>query len=329
MRAPGFWYAPPGPAAAALAPLGVLYAAGGRLRRRLARPWRAPVPVVCLGNLVAGGAGKTPAALAVMERLAARGLAAHFLSRGHGGSLRGPVRVDPARHTAAEVGDEPLLLAGTAPAWVSRDRAAGARAAAAAGAAAIVMDDGFQNPGLAKDLSLLVVDGGAGFGNGRVIPAGPLREPLADGLARAQAVLLVGDDRAGAGAALAGRLPLLRARLVPDAAAVTALAGRPCLAFAGIGRPAKFFDTCREAGLELAGAVPFPDHHPYRESEVAALLERARRLGATAVTTEKDAVRLPGPLRGEVAVLPARLRLEEEGALDALLDGVMRRHGEA
>ncbi len=325
MRAPGFWTRPPGAAALALAPLGALYGLGGRLRWALSTPWRAPVPVICIGNLVAGGAGKTPVALAVMERLRSRGVAAQFLSRGHGGTLKGPLRVEP-HHSAAEVGDEPLLLADIAPAWISADRAAGARAMAAAGARAIVMDDGFQNPGLAKDLSLLVVDGAVGFGNGMILPAGPLREPAAAGLARAQGLVLVGEDGTGLAARLPPGLPLLRARLVPDAASVAALADRPVLAFAGIGRPSKFFETCRAAGLRLADTVPFPDHHPYTRAELAALLDRAEALGARALTTAKDASRLPADLRDRVSVLPVRLAFDDPSALDALLEPVL--HGQ-
>ncbi|HYC05207.1 MAG TPA: tetraacyldisaccharide 4'-kinase [Azospirillaceae bacterium] len=326
MRAPDFWTRPPGAAAYALAPLGALYGLAGRLRQALARPWRAPVPVICVGNLVAGGAGKTPVALAVMERLLARGITAQFLSRGHGGSLEGPLRVAP-HHTAAEVGDEPLLLADVAPAWISADRAAGARAMVAAGARAIIMDDGFQNPGLAKDLSLLVVDGAVGFGNGMILPAGPLREPVSAGLARAHGLVLVGGAQTGLAARLPSALPLLRARLEPDAAVVAALAGRPVLAFAGIGRPSKFFETCRAAGLRLADMVPFPDHHPYSRAELAALLDRAAALGARPLTTAKDASRLPAELRDHVSVLPVRLVLDDPSALDDLLEPVL--HGQA
>ncbi|MDE1149467.1 MAG: tetraacyldisaccharide 4'-kinase [Azospirillaceae bacterium] len=327
MRAPGFWYRPPGLAAALLAPLGHAYAAGARRRQAGTVPQSAGIPVICVGNLVAGGAGKTPLAQAVMRHLRARGLAAHYLSRGYGGRLTGPLQVDPARHSAADVGDEPLLLSASAPAWISADRLAGARAARAGGAEAVVMDDGFQNPRLAKDLSLLVVDGGAGFGNGRVIPAGPLREDLADGLARAQGLVLVGADRTGATAqvaALAPGLPVLTARLVPDAAVAATLAGRPVLAFAGIGRPQKFFDTCRELGLSVIETVSFADHHPYTGDEIAHLLARAEAQGAVPLTTEKDWVRLPAALQSAVFTLPVTLAFDEIGALDRVV-GAMRR----
>lgn len=326
MRAPAFWYRPPGVAAELLSPMAAVWAAVGRAKLGRAG-FRPGVPVVCVGNLVAGGAGKTPVVLDLMARLRGMGVAAHSLSRGYGGRLEGPVRVDPGCHGAAEVGDEPLLLAAGGPAWVARDRTAGARAMVAAGAQAIVMDDGFQNPALAKDLSLVVVDGAVGFGNGRVIPAGPLREPVGDGLARAQALVLVGEDRAGVAALVGGRLPVLRARLVPAPGAAQGLRGKPVLAFAGIGRPGKFFDTLREIGAEVVEAVPFPDHHPYTGAEVEGLLAQADRLGAVPVTTTKDSVRLPPSLRDRVAVLPVALAWEDEGAVTALLEQAVR-HGQ-
>ena len=327
MKTPGFWYRPEAtPAARLLAPAGALYDLASRLRRSLVTPRRAPVPVVCVGNLVAGGAGKTPVALALGRRLSEIGIAVHFLSRGHGGSLAGPARVDPGRHSAAEVGDEPLLLARAAPAWVSRDRPAGARAAAAAGAGLILMDDGFQNPSLEKDLSLLVIDGGSGFGNGRILPAGPLRERPEDGLKRAGALVVMGPDRAGIGALAARhRLPALGARLVPRAEDAARLRGRRVLAFAGIGRPEKFFATLAELGAEVAGAVPFPDHHAYTPDEIMRLAETAQERQAVPVTTEKDLVRLPPEARPMVEALRVDLAWDDPAAADAVLEPVVRR----
>jgi tetraacyldisaccharide 4'-kinase len=315
MRAPGFWQND-GVLPALLAPAALCFAGGGWLRRRAVTPKSVAAPVICIGNLVVGGAGKTPVAIAVAERLIARGKTVHFLSRGYGGHAKGPVRVDPLLHTAADVGDEPLLLARIAPAWVSRDRAAGAAAAVAAGAAVIVMDDGFQNPGLEKDLSLLVADGGYGFGNGRVIPAGPLREPLAAGLARADAVALIGTDQRGVAEILPPSLPLLRAALAPLAAT---LAGRRVYAFAGIARPEKFFATLQSMGCILAGQRVFPDHHPYAEAEVAALIEEAQHADAVPVTTEKDAVRLAPSIRAGIETLPVAIRWRDEAAVDRLM----------
>lgn len=316
MRAPEFWRHD-GLWPRLLAPAAVLYALGGRLRAVAATPWHAPVPVICIGNLVAGGAGKTPVAISIARRLAARGMAVHCLSRGYGGRLRGPVCVDPAAHTAREVGDEPLLLAAHAPTWVTRDRAAGARAACDDGAQAIVMDDGFQNPSLAKDLSLVVVDGGYGFGNGRLIPAGPLREPLLDGLARADAAVLMGEDKGRLRPHLERRLPVLAGRLVPDD---ESLRGRRVVAFAGIGRPAKFFATLEAMGCRIAARFAVADHHSYTPDEIMQIVERAHAERAIPVTTEKDFVRLPEDARTMVRALPVRLEWADEAALDVLID---------
>ena len=329
MRAPDFWMAGRGDGAAALlAPLGCLYALGTRLRLAAGRTWQAPVPVICVGNLVAGGGGKTPLALALASRLTARGLAPHLLSRGHGGREAGPLRVDPARHRAFDVGDEPLLLAAAAPTWIARDRAAGGRAAVAAGAGCIVMDDGFQNPAVAKDLSLLAVDGAYGFGNGRPIPAGPLREPVAAGLARADAVVLIGDDRHGVAALVAAQrraLPLLRATLVPDAEAVAALRGRPVVAFAGIARPERFFATLEAIGCPVVSRHAFADHHPFSDAEVVRMIAAADLASAVAVTTAKDGVRLSPDVRRRVSILPVALRFDDDGGLDRLLDNLPER----
>ncbi|MBY6263074.1 tetraacyldisaccharide 4'-kinase [Azospirillum sp. 412522] len=318
MKTPAFWYRPPGLASTLLAPLGALY--GLAVRRRIAGtvPHRVAAPVICIGNLVAGGAGKTPVGLALIAALQARGVAVHALTRGHGGREAGPLAVEPGRHGAADVGDEAILLAEAAPCWVARDRVAGAECAVAAGAGTIVMDDGFQNPALHKDLALIVADGAVGFGNGRLVPAGPLRERVADGLARADALVILGEDRHGL-AALAGGRPVLTARLEPDPEAAARLAGRTVLAFAGIGRPEKFFATLEALGARIVERAPFADHHPYRPAEAAALIDRASALGALPVTTAKDAVRLPQELRAKVAVLPVSVRWTDEGALDALL----------
>jgi tetraacyldisaccharide 4'-kinase len=316
MRAPDFW-ASGGLPSTLLAPLAALTAAGGVLRQALARPWQAPVPVLCVGNLVAGGAGKTPVVLDLAARLAARGRRPHILTRGYGGRLAGPIRVEPATHAAADTGDEPLLLARAAPVWVARDRVAGARAAVAAGAELLLLDDGFQNPALAKDLALLVVDGGYGFGNGRLLPAGPLRESLARGLARADAVVVLGADRAGVTAAIGAARPVLHARLAPRGA--TDLRGRAVIAFAGIGRPAKFYATLRELGARLAATHDFADHHPYRTDEIETLLAAARAADAVLVTTEKDWVRLPPALRPAVRAVAVAVEWRDPERLVELL----------
>ena len=326
MRAPAFWAAERGGlAAAALAPLSCLYDGAALARAALGRPAKAAIPVICVGNFTTGGAGKTPTVLALAALLADEGIEPHILTRGYGGSERGPLRVDPALHDARAVGDEALLLARAAPTWLCRDRAAGAAAAAAAGAPLVLMDDGMQNPGLEKDLCLAVVDGGAGFGNGRVLPAGPLREPLVRGLARADALVLVGPDRQGALAAL-GPLPqpLIEAALVPGEEA-RALSGQPVVAFAGIGRPEKFFETLAESGCRVLARHAFPDHHRYKAREIAAIVAEADERNAVPVTTEKDHARLPPEARGQVRTLPVTLAWRDPAGPRALLAPLIAR----
>ena len=317
MRTPDFWDRN-GLSSRLLAPLGLAYGAVGRTRRRLIGGRSAPTPVVCVGNVVAGGAGKTPVALSIGGALARNGDRPHFLTRGYRGRLRGPVRVDPRRHGVGDVGDEALLLADVAPSWVARDRVAGACAAAAAGARIVVMDDGLQNPGLIKQSSLLVFDGGYGVGNGRLLPAGPLRESLDDALGRADAVVLLEPDRLGYGDELASRLPVLRARLRPSPQSCS-LVGRRVLAFAGIARPAKFFNTLDELRCDVVAAHAFPDHHVYAERQVMKLVEHAAAQGATPVTTAKDAVRLPSEARAMVEILHVVVEWEDPAAIESLL----------
>lgn len=318
--APRFWAEPPGILAGLLMPIAAAWDAGGRLRERLSRPYCPPVPVLCVGNLVAGGAGKTPVALALAADLAARGVAVHIVTRGYGGNLAGPVRVELAHHDAAAVGDEALLLAKRAPCWVARNRAAGIRAAVAVGAEAVVLDDAFQNPTIAKTLSLVVVDAAYGFGNGRIIPAGPLRENPGRGLARAGAVVLLGTEREA--------MDLKQVRMPPPPPVVLAelrpiagerFAGSRLLAFAGIGRPQKFFATVRTLGAELAGMRAFPDHHPYRASDIEQLHCDAERAQARLVTTAKDIVRIPPASRDGIEVLEVEISWRDPAALDELI----------
>jgi tetraacyldisaccharide 4'-kinase len=322
-RPPTFWrHAARSPWPALLAPFGAVVAAV--TARRIARPgWRAPVPVICCGNVTLGGAGKTTLALDLASRLRARGVGVHVLLRGYGGTSRGVHRVAPG-DPASLVGDEALLLAEVAPTWVGADRAASARAAVAAGAQALVLDDGLQNPTLAKDLSLLVVDGGSGFGNGHVLPAGPLREPVAAGAARCQAAVLIGTDETGATAQLPPGLPVLRARL-QQGPEVADLVGQPVLAFAGIARPEKFFDGLWQAGVTVVAHRSFPDHHPYTAREIQDVLDTATQLQATPVTTPKDAVRLPPAMRPRVRVVGASLVWDDDAAITRLLDAAIGR----
>jgi tetraacyldisaccharide 4'-kinase len=325
MREPPFWWRQTGLAAAMLTPIAALY--GAVAARRLAHTGaRVGVPIVCIGNLTVGGAGKTPAALAVAQLFKAGGETPVFLSRGYGGRLAGPVQVDPLQHAASDVGDEPLLLARAASTIVARDRVAGARAAVAAGASIIVMDDGFQNPSLAKDFSVLVVDGRRGIGNGRVIPAGPLRAPLGVQLDRAQALLVVGEGEAAGLREEARRraLPVIRARLAPDAAFAASLAGKRVLAFAGIGNPEKFFATLRAAGVTVAAGRSFDDHHRYTQADVQTLCKEAERDGLALVTTEKDLARMQrddgsAELAARSRALPVTLTFDDEEGFRKLL----------
>jgi tetraacyldisaccharide 4'-kinase len=291
------------------------------------RGGKAGLPVICLGNLTVGGAGKTPAAVAVAQLLLAAHERPFFLSRGYGGRLAGPVRVNPGLHRAADIGDEPLLLARLAPTIVARDRLAGAAFARSAGASVIVMDDGFQNPSLAKDLSLILIDGRRGIGNGRVIPAGPLRAPLDLQLDRAQALIVVGAPL-GAKPVLERaerrRLPIFHARLEPDRAVVNAIGQRKVLAFAGIADPEKFFATLTAAGIQIAHGASFPDHHRFSAAEALELVSQARAENLMLLTTEKDLARLNGEpeleqLAAHASALPVRLVIDEQDRLREMI----------
>lgn len=321
MKAPGFWHRP-GILPALLTPVSWLYRAGTAFRKASTSQYHASVPVLCVGNLIAGGAGKTPVAVALGRALTRRGVKVAFLSRGYGGKETGPLFVQPERHSAADVGDEPLLLAEAAPTWIARDRADGARAAAEAGADIIVLDDGFQNPALAKTMSVLVVDGEYGFGNGHVIPAGPLREPVSQGLARADAVMLLGNDPNKLENALGEMLPVFRGRLKP-APASAGLRKERAIAFAGIGRPEKFFATLRELGVELIGTRTFGDHAPYRGEDLIDLIAEAEKNNALLLTTSKDHARLPEELRLLIRRVDVELVWDDPASIETLLDRIL------
>lgn len=311
MRAPAFWQED-GILPRLLNPLGTLY--GQATARRLRRAGvRAAQPVICCGNATAGGTGKTPLALAIADILIGQGHHPAFLTRGYGGRLQGPLQVDPGRHTARDVGDEPLLLAARAPTYLARNRAAAA--ALAQTATHLIQDDGLQSPDLIKDLSLLVIDGGSGFGNRRLIPAGPLREPITAAASRASAAILIGPDQTSALMHLPASLPVLAASLTASAA----VPPTPLVAFAGIGRPEKFRATLLEAGGQIAAFHPFPDHHFYTSEELISLRVQATALNAQLITTEKDFIRLAPRERGGLITLPITLRFIPEQALHDLV----------
>jgi tetraacyldisaccharide 4'-kinase len=332
-EAPFWWYRRKGALASALAPVGRLY--GRLVEARAARvaPYRSLLPVICIGNFTAGGGGKTPTAIAVAALLAELGARPAFLTRGYGGASKGPVPVAKGQ-SAEQVGDEPLLLAEVAPTMVAADRAAGAVALEATEAAVIVMDDGFQNPSLAKDLSLVVVDATAGIGNGLIMPAGPLRAPLDAQMARASALIVIGDGEKAASlteAFTAQGKPVLKARTVPrqDRRWLGVL---PVIGFAGIARPEKFFATLRNNGARLIDTRAFPDHHRYRERDARRLLKAAKEQNAMLVTTEKDFVRLAdeedtalGELKHRCRPFPIAVEFDDAAAVKDLLAAAIKR----
>lgn len=328
LEAPQWWYEDRRSTRLLLSPLAALYGLITPLRFAAAKPYRPKIPVICIGNFTLGGAGKTPAALAIADMIARMGVEPAFLSRGYGGMRTGPHEVSPNRDTAAQVGDEPLLLARHAVTVIARDRPAGARLIESKGAGAIIMDDGFQNPSLAKDLSLVVVDGAVGIGNGAVFPAGPLRAPLGFQLRRADGVVIVGNGESGdrLRARIGGAVPVFNAQIAPSDDAAW-LRSAPIVAFCGIGRPEKFFATLESLGARLARKRAFPDHHAFSESDAVRLLRDANECAAQLVTTEKDWLRLPddnsapGQLKIVAQTLPVRLAFDapSQRSLEALL----------
>ena len=336
LETPFWWYRKKGALAALLSPLGHLYGRLAEGRAARVEPYRSRLPVICIGNFTAGGGGKTPTAIAVAKLLAALGARPCFLTRGYGGASEGPVLVSKGQ-SAAEVGDEPLLLAEHAPVMIAADRAAGAKAIEATDArvidaSVIVMDDGFQNPSLVKDLSLIVVDAGSGVGNGLVMPAGPLRAPLDGQLARADALIVIGDGGKAAPLAKdferAGK-PVLKAKIEPDCDPRW-LSVLPVIGFAGIARPSKFFATLKSNGARLIDARAYPDHYRYSERQARSLLREARDYNAMLVTTAKDWVRLPDDDGSDAAELkhrsrpfPIAIQFEDPAAVKKLLAGTL------
>ncbi|NRB04748.1 MAG: tetraacyldisaccharide 4'-kinase [Rhodobacteraceae bacterium] len=326
MRAPRFWLRPPdrpGLRARLLSPLGRIYAAATAKRLRSGALRKLDVPVVCVGNINAGGVGKTPTVIAVSQELQNRFHTPHIISRGYGGSAVGPVHVDPTKHSAAFVGDEPLLLAAFSEVWVAKDRVAGAQAALDAGATALVLDDGFQHAALSYDLSIVVVDAAQGFGNGRCLPAGPLREPIDVGLARADVLITIGDtdaqDQFTQRYPHLANIPRARAELVPLQTGMP-WEGLRAFAFAGIGQPKKFFATLKKLGAEIVHAEALGDHAKLSPAFLRRLEQDAAAANAQLVTTEKDAARLPPSFRTRVITLPVRLQFSEDAALTEALN---------
>ena len=327
MQAPKFWYRSRSWQAVLLSPLGALYAWATARRQKNARPTRVDIPVVCIGNLNVGGTGKTPTTIAIAQMFISRGIAVHIVSRGYGGSLQAVTQVDPGTHTSDETGDEPLLMAAFAPTWVANERVAGARAAQDAGADVILLDDGFQDPSLVKDLSIIVVDATRGFGNGHCLPAGPLREPVHVGLKRADAVISIGEPQAQSqfrerSANQVGRIEHLTASLKPIEMGMPWADGR-YLAFAGIGDPEKFFATLRGLGAPLVRTVALDDHQKLARPMIQRLMKEAQSMNAQLVTTEKDAARLPADLRSGILSLPVRLEFDDANTLETLLEPVL------
>jgi len=329
MKAPHWWHGAGSGSgiSTALLPVAYLYGLAGRMRRRWAKPFHAKVPVICVGNIVAGGAGKTPVALALAQQLQAMGQTPHCISRGYGGTAqRVPLRVDPAQHKAAETGDEPLLLAKAVPTWVCADRREAAKAAVSAGASCLIMDDGLQNPHLYQDIRLMVVDAQYGLGNGWVIPAGPLRETLADALTHVDAVVVngaaFGDVAAVAQRIFDGKLPaslpIFTGALEPRIA-LTAYRERPVIAFAGIGRPQKFFDMLTSAELTLVESIAFADHYSYHAADEQRLRQLQAEHNAVLMTTEKDAVKLSADMQAELVVVPVSFEWAEPERMAAWL----------
>jgi len=327
MRTPRFWYnTKHSILPLLLTPLSWIYGLVYKNLQHHAKPWQAPIPVICVGNITAGGQGKTPMAISICKALKLNNKTVHFISRGYGGSLRGPFLVDPNVNTSSEVGDEPLLLSEIAPTWVSANRKTGIELAHKMGAEIIVMDDGFQNLSVKKDFSIVVIDGETGFGNGRLLPAGPLREGIIEGLSRANAVVIIGEDCLDLEITLSDTyscpsqkpIDIYTAQLIPTSNSLSLL-NEKVYAFTGIGRPEKFFNTLNEVGCDITGKQNFSDHHQFTEAEISELRKLAHATNSKLITTSKDYVRLTPSQQKNIKVLPVTLKWRDRSALDNIL----------
>lgn len=338
---PAWWYESadrPHVAARVLSPLGRLYGWAVEQRFRKAEPYRAALPVLCIGNFTAGGTGKTPLARFLIAAMAARGVTPACLTRGYGGALAGPVWVDPARHTAREAGDEPMLVAREARVMLARGRADGLAAIERdGGVGAVVMDDGLQNPTVAKDLVIALVDARRGFGNGHVFPAGPLRARLEFQLGLVDCIVVMGDDPPEGPAPVFGDLkkrfpgPVLRGAVRPSGD-LAWIGGARVLAYAGIANPDRFFRLVERFEPATLARRAFPDHHVFSEQDARALVAEADAAGAVLATTEKDLARLSGAtgalaeLKARSRALPIEVTFEERDLLrlSSLIDGALK-----
>ena len=314
LHAPRFWFQPPSLFSALLTPVSFIYNWVGTFIRARTIPQKMSVPVICVGNVVVGGSGKTPVVRTLIKHLQTLGLTPHIISRGYGGYLCGPVRVDPAIHTLGEVGDEPLMLSPHAPIWVAKDKVAGAKAAIAAGATVLILDDGLQNPSLHKDISFLVIDATRGFGNEQVLPAGPLREPIADALSKTTAIIWIGAGNDTLRTTLSKQKPLLTATASTIAVKGDLSSGR-FLAFCGLGNAQKFYDGLKSQRANIIKTVDFPDHYVWSTFEIRKLLDEAKTLNATLVTTAKDAVRIPPSLRDNIIICDVDINFADDVTL--------------
>ena len=327
MYTPKFWgLSKPSFSARLLIPAAYIYSLVSSIQRTYVRPKKINIPVICIGNLTAGGAGKTPTAIAISKIIKQSGGHPHFLTRGYGGKEKGPLLVNRKEHSASNVGDEALLLARHAPTWIGRNRYTSAQAAVANGASILIMDDGFQNTSLKKDISLVVIDGGFGFGNECIIPAGPLREPIAQGLNRSNAILIIGTHKVNLNHSISAYNGLLlRAEMIPSMESYK-LREKAVIAFAGIGRPQKFFDTLESIGCEIIDRIPFPDHHRYSADEIMNLVENASKSGAIPVTTEKDWIRLPNESKQMITPVAVNLEWENLTDIEHMISELLKEH---